>query len=67
LRSVFPEIWLCPTGGIEPGNVGAYLAAGAAFVGLGGALVDPKRIEAGDRAAIEAAARAATASAADRS
>ncbi len=31
------------------------LAAGAAFVGMGGALVDEKRIAAGDRAAIEAA------------
>jgi 2-dehydro-3-deoxyphosphogluconate aldolase / (4S)-4-hydroxy-2-oxoglutarate aldolase len=67
MRSVFPEIPLCPTGGIEPDKVGAYLAAGADFVGLGGALVDPKRIEAGDRAAIEAAARAALASAAGRS
>ena len=34
-----------------------YLAAGAAFVGMGGALVDEKRIAAGDREAIEAAAR----------
>ena len=32
-------------------------AAGAAFVGMGGALVDEKRIAAGDRVAIEAAAR----------
>jgi 2-dehydro-3-deoxyphosphogluconate aldolase/(4S)-4-hydroxy-2-oxoglutarate aldolase len=47
----------CPTGGVEPGNVSAYLAAGAAFVGIGGALVDQTRIAAGDRAAIEAAAR----------
>ena len=53
-------------GGIEPAGVGAYLAAGADFVGLGGALVDPKRIEAGDRAAIEAAARMAMASAASK-
>ena len=35
----------------------AYLSAGAAFVGMGGALVDEARIAAGDRAAIEAAAR----------
>lgn len=58
LRSVFPQVAFCPTGGVEPGNVAAYLAAGAAFVGMGGALVDEKRIAAGDRAAIEAAARA---------
>jgi 2-dehydro-3-deoxyphosphogluconate aldolase/(4S)-4-hydroxy-2-oxoglutarate aldolase len=58
LASVFPGVAFCPTGGVEPGNVAAYLAAGAAFVGMGGALVDEARIAAGDRAAIEAAARA---------
>jgi 2-dehydro-3-deoxyphosphogluconate aldolase/(4S)-4-hydroxy-2-oxoglutarate aldolase len=58
LRSVLPIVPFCPTGGVEPSNVAAYLAAGAAFVGMGGALVDEKRIAAGDRAAIEAAARA---------
>ena len=57
LASVFPGVALCPTGGIEPRDVGPYLAAGAAFVGMGGALVDEKRIAAGDRAAIEAVAR----------
>jgi 2-dehydro-3-deoxyphosphogluconate aldolase / (4S)-4-hydroxy-2-oxoglutarate aldolase len=57
LRSVFPDVAFCPTGGVEPGNVGAFLAAGAAFVGMGGALVDEKRIAAGDRAAIVEAAR----------
>ncbi len=56
LRSVLPDVAFCPTGGVEPNNVAAYLAAGAAFVGMGGALVDEKRIGAGDRAAIEAAA-----------
>ena len=56
LHSVLPSVAFCPTGGVEPGNVAAYLAAGAAFVGMGGALVDEKRIAAGDRAAIEAAA-----------
>ena len=58
LVSVFPNVAFCPTGGVEPGNLDAYLAAGAAFVGMGGALVDEKRIAAGDRAAIEAAAKA---------
>ena len=58
LASVFPGVAFCPTGGVEPGNVGAFLAAGAAFVGMGGALVDEARIAAGDRGAIEAAARA---------
>jgi 2-dehydro-3-deoxyphosphogluconate aldolase/(4S)-4-hydroxy-2-oxoglutarate aldolase len=58
LASVFPGVAFCPTGGVEPGNVAAFLAAGAAFVGMGGALVDEKSIAAGDRAAIQAAARA---------
>ena len=57
LHSVLPDVAFCPTGGVEPANVAAYLAAGAAFVGMGGALVDEKRIAAGDRGAIEAAAR----------
>lgn len=58
LASVFPGVAFCPTGGVEPGNVAAYLAAGAAFVGMGGNLVDEQRIAAGDRAAIQDAARA---------
>lgn len=57
LRSVFPDVAFCPTGGVEPGNVADYLAAGAAFVGIGGAMVDEKRVAAGDRAAIQEAAR----------
>ncbi len=57
LASVFPDVAFCPTGGVETANVAAYLAAGAAFVGMGGALVDEARIAAGDRAAIEAVAR----------
>ena len=56
LASVFPGVPFCPTGGVEPGNVTAYLAAGAAFVGIGGALVDERHIATGNRAAIEAAA-----------
>lgn len=58
LASVFPGVAFCPTGGVEPGNVAAFLAAGAAFVGMGGALVDEARIAAGDQAAIAAAAAA---------
>jgi 2-dehydro-3-deoxyphosphogluconate aldolase/(4S)-4-hydroxy-2-oxoglutarate aldolase len=64
LASVFPGVPFCPTGGVEPGNVAAYLAAGAAFVGIGGALVDEKRIAAGDSAAIQEAARSVLALAA---
>lgn len=56
LRGVFPGVALCPAGGIEAGEVHAYLKAGARFVGVGGALVSERRIAAGDRAAILAAA-----------
>jgi 2-dehydro-3-deoxyphosphogluconate aldolase/(4S)-4-hydroxy-2-oxoglutarate aldolase len=57
LRAVFPEVPFCPTGGVEPGNAQDYLAAGAAFVGIGGSLVDERRIAAGGKAAILRAAR----------
>ncbi len=57
LASVLPGVAFCPTGGVEPGHVAAYLAAGAAFVGMGGALVDERRIAVGDRAAIQEVAR----------
>ena len=56
LRGAFPGVALCPTGGIEAGEVAAYLKAGARFVGVGGALVSERRIAAGDRAATFAAA-----------
>jgi 2-dehydro-3-deoxyphosphogluconate aldolase/(4S)-4-hydroxy-2-oxoglutarate aldolase len=61
LRSVFPQQVFCPTGGVEPENIAAYLSAGADFVGIGGALVDLRHIEAGNRAAIQAAARSVAA------
>lgn len=56
LASVLPDVPFCPTGGIAPDDTAAYLGAGAAFVGMGGALVDEKRIAGGDRAAIAAVA-----------
>ncbi|WP_376090079.1 bifunctional 4-hydroxy-2-oxoglutarate aldolase/2-dehydro-3-deoxy-phosphogluconate aldolase [Roseomonas sp. CCTCC AB2023176] len=56
LRSVFPEVTFCPTGGIAAREVGDYLAAGAAFVGMGGRLVDESLVAAGNAAAVRAAA-----------
>ena len=38
LRGPLPHVTLVPTGGIAIGDVAAYLSAGAACVGLGGAL-----------------------------
>ena len=57
LRGSFPNVAFSPSGGIELSDVGAYLAAGARFVGLGSALVSERRIAAGDRLAIQDAAR----------
>ncbi|MGH7071679.1 MAG: bifunctional 4-hydroxy-2-oxoglutarate aldolase/2-dehydro-3-deoxy-phosphogluconate aldolase [Acetobacteraceae bacterium] len=57
LTSVFPGALFCPTGGVTPEDVRSYLEAGAAFVGIGGALADERRIAAGDRDAILAAAK----------
>jgi 2-dehydro-3-deoxyphosphogluconate aldolase/(4S)-4-hydroxy-2-oxoglutarate aldolase len=61
LRSVFPEVPFCPTGGVDPSNLRAYFDAGASFVGIGGKLVDETLIAAGDKAAVQEAARAALA------
>ena len=52
-----PFLRLVPTGGVTPVNVGDWLRAGAVAVGLGGALVDPKRVAAGDFAALTERAR----------
>ena len=57
LRAVFPGLPFCPTGGVDASNAPAYLDAGADFVGMGGKLVDEKRIAAGDKEAIMRAAR----------
>jgi 2-dehydro-3-deoxyphosphogluconate aldolase/(4S)-4-hydroxy-2-oxoglutarate aldolase len=57
LRSVFPDVAFCPTGGVDARTAPDYFAAGAAFVGIGGRLVDEGLLARGDRAAVEQAAR----------
>lgn len=52
-----PFLRLMPTGGVTPDNVGTWIRAGAVAVGVGGALMDPKLIAAGDFAGITALAR----------
>ena len=59
VRAVFPDTAFCPTGGVDARNMQDYLDAGAAFVGIGGRLVDERLIAAGNRAAVQAAAREA--------
>lgn len=57
LHSVFPDVPLCPTGGVSLQNLGAFFAAGAAFVGVGNNIVDAKALAAGDRERVVAHAR----------
>lgn len=52
LHAVFPDVALCPTGGVSLDNMHAYFEAGAAMVGIGNNIVDLKALEAGDRAAV---------------
>ena len=51
LRGPLPEVQLIPTGGVDASNAGAFLAAGAAAVGIGGAIT---RATAEERRAIVA-------------
>jgi 2-dehydro-3-deoxyphosphogluconate aldolase/(4S)-4-hydroxy-2-oxoglutarate aldolase len=48
LRAPLPQLRLVPTGGVTAENAGAFLAAGAVAVGVGGALVDRKAVARGD-------------------
>ena len=57
LRAVFPDVAFCPTGGVDARNAPDYFAAGAAFVGIGGKLVDEGLLARGERGAVEQAAR----------
>lgn len=52
-----PFLELMPTGGVTPDNVGTWLKAGAVAVGLGGSLVDPALVAAGDWNALASRAR----------
>lgn len=43
-----PQIPIMPTGGVGPGNAADYVAAGAAVLGVGSALVDDEAVATGD-------------------
>ena len=58
LKAPLPQIDLVPTGGVTLSNVGAFIEAGAAAVGVGADLVDTKAIRAGQPEKITQAARA---------
>lgn len=53
LRGPLPQVRILPTGGIGLDNAGDFIRAGACAVGLGGNLVDPKAIQAGDMRRIQ--------------
>jgi 2-dehydro-3-deoxyphosphogluconate aldolase/(4S)-4-hydroxy-2-oxoglutarate aldolase len=57
LHAVYPEIALCPTGGVSSANMLDYFKAGAAVVGIGNNVIDQKALAAGDRSAVIAHAR----------
>lgn len=50
LRAVYPQIPLCPTGGITLENMREYFRAGALIVGVGSNVVDKAALAAGNRA-----------------
>jgi 2-dehydro-3-deoxyphosphogluconate aldolase/(4S)-4-hydroxy-2-oxoglutarate aldolase len=57
LRGPLPQLRLVPTGGVSADNAGAFLAAGAVAVGVGGALVEREAVARGDYARITEQAR----------
>jgi 2-dehydro-3-deoxyphosphogluconate aldolase/(4S)-4-hydroxy-2-oxoglutarate aldolase len=48
LRGPLPQVRLMPTGGVSLENAGEWIKAGAVAIGVGGALVDPKLVAAGN-------------------
>lgn len=57
LHAVYPEIPLCPTGGVSIANMLEYFKAGAAIVGVGNNVIDREALARGDQAAVVAHAR----------
>jgi len=58
MHAVYPEIPLCPTGGVSQANMLDYFKAGARLVGVGNNVIDQKALAAGDRAQVSRHARA---------
>src|SRR5262245_27008064 len=57
MRGPLPQIRLMPTGGVDLTTAAAFLKAGACCLGVGGQLVDPKAVAAGDFGRIRDLAR----------
>jgi 2-dehydro-3-deoxyphosphogluconate aldolase/(4S)-4-hydroxy-2-oxoglutarate aldolase len=57
LRAIYPQIPLCPTGGVSIANIADYFKAGAAAVGVGNNIIDPAALQSGDSGRLVAHAR----------
>jgi 2-dehydro-3-deoxyphosphogluconate aldolase/(4S)-4-hydroxy-2-oxoglutarate aldolase len=57
LRGPLPQVKLMPTGGVDLNTAADFLKAGAVCLGVGGQLVDPKLVAAGDFARITTLAK----------
>ncbi len=57
LKGPFPQIPLCPTGGVNLQTIGEFVKAGASAVGVGGELVSKAAIDAGDYGKVTELAR----------
>ena len=57
LHAVYPDIPLCPTGGVSSANMLDYFTAGAVIVGVGNSVINQKALAAGDHATVIAHAR----------
>jgi 2-dehydro-3-deoxyphosphogluconate aldolase/(4S)-4-hydroxy-2-oxoglutarate aldolase len=57
LHAVYPQIPLCPTGGVSATNLLEYFKAGATVVGIGNNVIDQDALKAGDYAGVVAHAR----------
>lgn len=49
IHAIFPDIPLCPTGGVSLANMQDYFAAGAAIVGVGNNIIDAAALRTGKR------------------
>lgn len=52
------HVQLVPTGGVDAGNAGSFIEAGAVAVGVGGAIVDDEAVRAGEFDTVRENARA---------
>jgi 2-dehydro-3-deoxyphosphogluconate aldolase / (4S)-4-hydroxy-2-oxoglutarate aldolase len=57
LKAPLPQIRMMPTGGVNLDTAEEFLKAGACALGIGGSLVEPKAVAAGDLKRIEGLAR----------